>query len=166
MLAIKGDGEEGGRASPKCDQVSGRIADRVASGPGMGLAGIRTLLDGSSPRLQLISPRRASRCTLILACPFGDPCATGSAATPISSRATWKKQEHMPSWPCNSRWKTMKDSGKGFRGLWLGRVLAKTDPTQIEAAEQQILQGISLLEELGLAAVMSLRLSVARRGLR
>jgi hypothetical protein len=32
----------------------------------------------------------------------------------------------------------------------LGRVAAKTDPMQIETAEQQILQGISLLEELKL----------------
>ncbi|MGO9566845.1 MAG: adenylate/guanylate cyclase domain-containing protein [Desulfomonilaceae bacterium] len=40
---------------------------------------------------------------------------------------------------------------QGLSRAWLGRVLAKTDTGQIEAAEQQILQGISLLEELGLA---------------
>ena len=40
---------------------------------------------------------------------------------------------------------------QGLSRVWLGRVIAKTDPTQIEAAEQQILQGISLLEELGIA---------------
>ncbi|MGO9567682.1 MAG: adenylate/guanylate cyclase domain-containing protein, partial [Desulfomonilaceae bacterium] len=40
--------------------------------------------------------------------------------------------------------------GQGHSRAWLGRVLAKTEPTQTEEAEQQILQGISLLEELGL----------------
>ena len=50
----------------------------------------------------------------------------------------------------------MKDMCKGFRRIWLGRVVAKTDPTQIEAAEQHILQGISLLEELGIAAQFAL----------
>ena len=39
---------------------------------------------------------------------------------------------------------------QGISRAWLGRILAKTDATQIEAAAQQILQGISLLEELGL----------------
>ena len=38
----------------------------------------------------------------------------------------------------------------GLSRFWLGRAIARIDPTQIEAAEQQILQGISLLEELGL----------------
>jgi class 3 adenylate cyclase/tetratricopeptide (TPR) repeat protein len=38
---------------------------------------------------------------------------------------------------------------QGFSRAWLGRVTAKTYPTQIQAAEQQILQGIGLLEELG-----------------
>ena len=38
----------------------------------------------------------------------------------------------------------------GMARLWLGRTIARIDPTQIEAAEQQILQGIKLLEELGL----------------
>ena len=69
---------------------------------------------------------------------------------PFRAWATWKKHERMPSWPCNSRWKTMKDMWQGLSRIWLGRVLAKTDPTQIEAAEQHILQGISLLEELGI----------------
>jgi class 3 adenylate cyclase/tetratricopeptide (TPR) repeat protein len=40
--------------------------------------------------------------------------------------------------------------GQGWSRILLGRVLAKTDATRIEAAEQQILQGISLEEELGL----------------
>jgi tetratricopeptide (TPR) repeat protein len=40
--------------------------------------------------------------------------------------------------------------GEGLSRSLLGMVLAKTDPTRIEAAEQQILQGISLEEELGL----------------
>jgi tetratricopeptide (TPR) repeat protein len=39
---------------------------------------------------------------------------------------------------------------QGLSLIWLGRVVAKTDPAQIEAAEQHILQGISLLEELGI----------------
>jgi len=39
---------------------------------------------------------------------------------------------------------------QGLSRVWLGRVNAKTDPAQIEVAVQQILQGISLLEELGL----------------
>jgi hypothetical protein len=34
--------------------------------------------------------------------------------------------------------------------MWLGRVVAITDRTQIEAAEQHLLQGIGLLEELGI----------------
>jgi len=38
----------------------------------------------------------------------------------------------------------------GMARYWLGRTIARIDPTQIELAEQQILQGISLLEELGL----------------
>ena len=38
----------------------------------------------------------------------------------------------------------------GLSRVWLGRTIARIDPTQIEAAEQQILQGIGLLEELGL----------------
>jgi tetratricopeptide (TPR) repeat protein len=38
----------------------------------------------------------------------------------------------------------------GLSRLWLGRTIGRIDPTQIEAAEQQILQGIKLLEELGI----------------
>ena len=38
----------------------------------------------------------------------------------------------------------------GGSRIWLGMAISRIDPTQIEAAEQQILQGISLLEELGL----------------
>ena len=45
---------------------------------------------------------------------------------------------------------------QGFSRAWLGRVLAKTDPTQIEAATQHLLQGISLLEELEIRAQYSL----------
>ena len=47
---------------------------------------------------------------------------------------------------------SLKNNERHVQGLsliWLGRVVAKTDPAQIEAAEQHILQGISLLEELG-----------------
>jgi class 3 adenylate cyclase/tetratricopeptide (TPR) repeat protein len=40
--------------------------------------------------------------------------------------------------------------GEGCTRAWLGRVVAKMDTTQIEAAEQHILRGISLLEELGI----------------
>jgi len=50
---------------------------------------------------------------------------------------------------------SLENNVKGGQGLsrgWLGRVLAKTDATRIEEAEQQILQGISLEEELGLHA--------------
>ena len=50
----------------------------------------------------------------------------------------------------------MKDMWQGLSRIWLGRVVAKTDPTQIEEAEQHILQGISLLEELGITAYSSL----------
>ncbi len=38
----------------------------------------------------------------------------------------------------------------GMSRIWLGMAISRIDPTQIESAEQQILQGISLLEELGL----------------
>jgi class 3 adenylate cyclase/tetratricopeptide (TPR) repeat protein len=41
---------------------------------------------------------------------------------------------------------------QGLSRAWLGRMLAKTDPIQIEPAEQHVLQGINLLEELGIAA--------------
>ena len=51
---------------------------------------------------------------------------------------------------------------QGLSRIWLGRVIAKTDPTQIEAAEQQILQGISLLEELGIRSSVWFGLSLAR----
>ncbi|MGO9566603.1 MAG: adenylate/guanylate cyclase domain-containing protein [Desulfomonilaceae bacterium] len=44
---------------------------------------------------------------------------------------------------------------EGLSRIYLGRVLAKTETSQIESAEQQILQGISLLEELGLAVQYS-----------
>jgi tetratricopeptide (TPR) repeat protein len=44
---------------------------------------------------------------------------------------------------------------EGFSRMWLGRVVAKTDATQIEAAEEQIHQGMSLLEELGLRGYWS-----------
>jgi tetratricopeptide (TPR) repeat protein len=39
---------------------------------------------------------------------------------------------------------------QGLSRMWLGRVMAKTDATKTEAAEQKIQQGISLLEELGI----------------
>jgi tetratricopeptide (TPR) repeat protein len=45
---------------------------------------------------------------------------------------------------------------EGQSRAWLGRVVAKKVSTQIEAAEQHILQGISLLEELGLPPFYSL----------
>ena len=38
----------------------------------------------------------------------------------------------------------------------MGRAIARIDPTQVEAAEQQILQGIRLLEELGLPPLFGL----------
>lgn len=41
---------------------------------------------------------------------------------------------------------------QGFSMVWHGRVVAKTDMTHIDAAEQQIIQGISLLTELGMRA--------------
>ena len=44
----------------------------------------------------------------------------------------------------------------GLSRVWLGRTIARIDPTQIEAAEQQILQGIKLLEELGLPTLFGL----------
>lgn len=44
----------------------------------------------------------------------------------------------------------------GISRGWLGRAIARIDPTQIEAAEQQILQGIRLLEELGLPPLFGL----------
>ena len=44
-----------------------------------------------------------------------------------------RSTEHMPNWPCNSRWKTMKDSVKGFRGFgsggcWPKRTQRKSRP--------------------------------------
>jgi class 3 adenylate cyclase/tetratricopeptide (TPR) repeat protein len=39
---------------------------------------------------------------------------------------------------------------QGLSRMWLGKVMAKTDATKTEAAEQKIQQGISLLEELGI----------------
>jgi tetratricopeptide (TPR) repeat protein len=44
----------------------------------------------------------------------------------------------------------------GISRCWLGRAIARIDPTQIEAAEQQILQGVRLLEELGLPTLFGL----------
>ncbi len=44
----------------------------------------------------------------------------------------------------------------GISRGWLGRAIARIDPTQIEAAEQQILQGIRLLEELGLPTLFGI----------
>jgi predicted negative regulator of RcsB-dependent stress response len=37
---------------------------------------------------------------------------------------------------------------QGLSMVWLGRVVAKTDTTHIDDAEQQMIQGISLLTEL------------------
>jgi tetratricopeptide (TPR) repeat protein len=45
---------------------------------------------------------------------------------------------------------------EGFARAWLGRVVSKTNPTHIEAAEQHLLQGIDLLEELGIVAEYSI----------
>ena len=53
----------------------------------------------------------------------------------------------------------------GLSRLWLGRVIGRIDPTQIEAAEQQILQGISLLEELGIPPTLWYGLYVPGRSL-
>jgi class 3 adenylate cyclase/tetratricopeptide (TPR) repeat protein len=39
---------------------------------------------------------------------------------------------------------------EGLSRIWLGRILAKTDATQAQGGEQQIVQGIRQLEELGL----------------
>jgi tetratricopeptide (TPR) repeat protein len=50
---------------------------------------------------------------------------------------------------------SLENNEKNIQGLsriWLGRVVARTDAAQMEAAEQHILQGISLLEELGIIA--------------
>lgn len=44
---------------------------------------------------------------------------------------------------------------QGVSRTWLGRVIAKTEPRQIETAEQQFCQGISLLEELEIRAEYS-----------
>ncbi|MBI5582471.1 MAG: AAA family ATPase [Deltaproteobacteria bacterium] len=44
----------------------------------------------------------------------------------------------------------------GMSRIWLGMAISRIDPTQIEAAEQQILQGIGLHEELGLPPLFGL----------
>jgi class 3 adenylate cyclase/tetratricopeptide (TPR) repeat protein len=44
---------------------------------------------------------------------------------------------------------------QGLSRIWLGRVIAKTEPSQIEVAEQHIRQGITLLEELGMKSQAS-----------
>ncbi len=46
-----------------------------------------------------------------------------------------------------------KNNDKPFEGLskvWLGRILGKTDPNQFDRAEESILKGINILEELRL----------------
>lgn len=45
---------------------------------------------------------------------------------------------------------------QGLSTMWFGRVSAKTGPSHIEAAEQNILRGINLLGELGISAQYSL----------
>jgi tetratricopeptide (TPR) repeat protein len=45
---------------------------------------------------------------------------------------------------------------QGLSRAWLGRVVVKTDPTQIDVAEQHIQEGINLLEELGTVAFSGL----------
>ncbi|MDA8136924.1 MAG: AAA family ATPase [Desulfobacteraceae bacterium] len=48
---------------------------------------------------------------------------------------------------------SLENNEKMIQGLtraWLGRVMAKTDPTHIDAAVQQVIQGISVLNELGI----------------
>jgi class 3 adenylate cyclase/tetratricopeptide (TPR) repeat protein len=45
---------------------------------------------------------------------------------------------------------------QGLSRAWLGRVITKMDTKQIEAAEQHILEGISLLEELGIRSQFGL----------
>ena len=54
---------------------------------------------------------------------------------------------------------------QGLARTWLGRVVAITNPTHIEEAEQHILQGINILEVLGIRASSSLGYLVARGGL-
>jgi tetratricopeptide (TPR) repeat protein len=39
---------------------------------------------------------------------------------------------------------------EGFSMIWLGRILGKTDPNQFDRAEESILKGINISEELGL----------------
>jgi tetratricopeptide (TPR) repeat protein len=46
-----------------------------------------------------------------------------------------------------------KNNEKDFEGpsmIWLGRMLGKNDPNQFDRAEESILKGINILEELGL----------------
>jgi tetratricopeptide (TPR) repeat protein len=45
--------------------------------------------------------------------------------------------------------------GQGISRVLLGRVIAKTEPTHVEAAEQHTLEGIGLLKELGLLSYYS-----------
>jgi tetratricopeptide (TPR) repeat protein len=48
---------------------------------------------------------------------------------------------------------SMENNERQMQGLsrtWLGRIISKADATQIDLAEQNILQGIGLLEELGI----------------
>ncbi len=50
---------------------------------------------------------------------------------------------------------SLENNNRGSQGLsriWLGRVLARLDTTQIDSAEQHLLEGISLLEDLGIVA--------------
>jgi len=54
---------------------------------------------------------------------------------------------------------SLENNERQFQGLsraWLGRVVAKIDPTHIDAALQQIIKGISLLNELGITSFCSL----------
>ena len=49
----------------------------------------------------------------------------------------------------NEKW------GEGQSRIWLGRILAKSDPSQRDKAEESILKGINILEELRLKSLYS-----------
>ena len=44
---------------------------------------------------------------------------------------------------------------EGLSRIWLGRILGKTDPNQFDKAEESILQGINILEEMRLKPFFS-----------
>ncbi len=148
-LALKGDGEGATghlEHAIKCMEKSQSVIILGVTWAWLGYAHClmgqtKTAVDltekGLNMHIELGMPFWRSGCHWLCSYAYFELGDIGKARTHAELALKFSLQNNEKSW-------------QGLSRIWLGKIIAKTDVTQIEAAEQQILQGTSQLEDLGI----------------